>query len=114
MQLVARKELNLMKVKLKSDSFNFSLMDDTGVREYPLLNLNINKIEIKMKMENGPDDPANFILKKMGISDIPYMAMDAGLHLESSYFNMEAGCYEPLIEPWLINVSVLQKTAATS
>jgi len=29
-KLVPKKQLNLMKVKLKSDSFNFSLMDDTG------------------------------------------------------------------------------------
>ena len=35
-----------MRVKLKSDAFNFSLMDDTGQVEYPLLNLNVNKIEM--------------------------------------------------------------------
>lgn len=56
-----------------------------------------------MSWENGADDPANFILKKMGISNIPYMDLKAGLHLEASYYNIDAGCYEPLVEPWLVN-----------
>lgn len=93
-----------MRVKLKSDAFNFSLMDDTGQVEYPLLNLNVNKIEMLMSWENGPDDPANYILKKMGISKIPFMDLKAGMHLESSYYNIDAGCYEPLVEPWLVNL----------
>ena len=42
MKLVPKKELNLMNIKLKSDRFNFSLMDDTGFHEYPLFNLNFN------------------------------------------------------------------------
>lgn len=67
-----------------------------------------------MQRENGADDPANFILKKMGISKIPFMDLKAGLNLESSYFNNDVGCYEPLIEPWILNVQMLQKTALTS
>jgi hypothetical protein len=50
----------------------------------------------------------------MGIADDPYKKIDAGLHLESSYYNMDAGCYEPLIEPWILNAHILQKTASTS
>ena len=42
------------------------------------------------------------------------MDVKAGLSLESSYFNNDVGCYEPLIEPWIINVQSLQKTAMTS
>ena len=111
--LVPFKEYNIMNVRLQTDSFRFCLNDDTGLTEYPLLNLNVNRVELSMQQENGADDPANFILKKMGISDIPYMTVDAGLHLESFYYNMEAGSYEPLIEPWLVNASVMQQTAAT-
>jgi hypothetical protein len=50
----------------------------------------------------------------MGISKIPFMNIKAGMSLESSYFNNDVGCYEPLIEPWIINVQMLQKTAMTS
>lgn len=50
----------------------------------------------------------------MGISKIPYMDLKAGLHLEASYYNIDAGCYEPLVEPWLVNCQVLQKTMMTS
>jgi hypothetical protein len=37
-----------MNIRLKSESLNFCLMDDTGLHEYPLINFNINKIEVKM------------------------------------------------------------------
>lgn len=42
------------------------------------------------------------------------MDMKAGMHVESSYYNIDAGCYEPLVEPWLVNLQVLQKTMMTS
>jgi hypothetical protein len=47
----------------------------------------------------------------MGISQFPYMKLDAGLLLEANYFNIDSGSYEPLIEPWTFNAAVLQKTA---
>jgi hypothetical protein len=48
MKLVPKKVLNLMNFKLKSERLNFSLMDDTGFQEYPLFNLNFNRIEMDM------------------------------------------------------------------
>lgn len=110
---MAFKEFNIINVRLRSESINFSMMDDTGMNEYPLLNLCINKIDVKAEMESGADDPAAFILKKMGIAEHPQLSVEAGLHLESQYYNIEAGSYEPLIEPWMVNASALQKTAST-
>ena len=36
-----KKEWNIMRVIIKSDCFSFTLMDDTGLRENPLLSMNI-------------------------------------------------------------------------
>jgi len=41
------------------------------------------------------------------------MQVAASLHLESSYFNLDVGCYEPLIEPWEIHLGVIQKLPFT-
>ena len=49
----------------------------------------------------------------MGIAELPSMKLDVGIELEASYFNIEVGCYEPLIEPWIMNVAILQKTPTT-
>jgi len=87
-------------IKLISESINFSLMDDTGMHEYPLINFNISKIAANITQETGEDDAVNFILKKMGISANPFMRLEALLVLESNYFNMDSGSYEPLIEPY--------------
>jgi hypothetical protein len=108
------KEFIKMNIKLISESINFALMDDTGVHEYPLINFSISKILAKVAQETGEDDAQNFILKKMGISQYPYMKLDAALLLEANYFNMDVGSYEPLIEPWTFNAMVLQKTAFSS
>lgn len=104
------KEFIKMNVKLISESINFALMDDTGVHEYPLVNFSISRILANVNQETGEDDAKNFILKKMGISQYPHMKLDAALILESNYFNIDSGSYEPLIEPWTFNAMILQKT----
>lgn len=105
-----RKQFIKMNVKLVTDSINFSLMDDTGMYEFPLINFNISKVMASVETESGEDDAINFILKKMGISKNPFMKVDACIAMESNYFNMESGSYEPLIEPWMFSALVLQKT----
>lgn len=109
-----RKQFVIMHVKLVSESINLSLMDDTGIFEYPLINFNISKVIANFEQETGQDDAANFILKKMGISSHPSLKLEAGLLLESNYFNMDSGSYEPLIEPWTFNAHVLRKTATSA
>jgi hypothetical protein len=104
------KQFIKMNVKLISESINFSLMDDTGLYEYPLINFNISKIMASVETETGEDDAVNFILKKMGISKHPNLKLDACLLMESNYFNIDSGSYEPLIEPWMFSAIVLQKT----
>ena len=99
-----------MNVKLISESINLSIMDDTRIYEYPLINFNISKIVANMTQETGEDDAASFILKKMGISVHPFYRVEAGLILESNYFNAETGSYEPIIEPFSWNAMILQKT----
>lgn len=94
------KQIIKMNVKLISESINLSIMDDTRIYEYPLINFNISKIVANMTQETGDDDAASFILKKMGISVHPFYRVEAGLILESNYFNAETGSYEPIIEPF--------------
>ena len=108
------KQLIKMNVRIISESINFALMDDTGKHEYPLINFNISKIIADIEQETGADDAASFILKKMGISKHPYLKLDAGLLLESNYFNISSGSYEPLIEPWTFTSEVMQKTPASA
>jgi hypothetical protein len=108
------KQLIKMNVRLISESINFSLMDDTGLHEYPLINFNISKILANYETETGEDDAANFILKKMGISRHPFQKIEAGLLLESNYFNVDSGSYEPLIEPWTFSYNVNQKTVSSA
>lgn len=104
------KQFIKLNARLISESINFSLMDDTGKHEYPLINFNISKIIASVNTETGEDDAVNFILKKMGISEHPYLKVDAGLLMESNYFNMDSGSYEPLLEPWTFSAQVMQKT----
>ena len=108
------KQLIKMNVRVISESINFALMDDTGKHEYPLINFSISKIIADIEQETGADDAASFILKKMGISKHPYLKLDAGLLLESNYFNISSGSYEPLIEPWTFSSQILQKTLASA
>ena len=91
------KQLIKMNVKVISESINFALMDDTGKHKYPLINFNISKIVADIEQETGADDAASFILKKIGISKHPCLKLDVGLLLESNYFNISSGSYEPLV-----------------
>lgn len=110
-----KKQFIKTNIRLISESINFSLMDDTkNDNEYPLINFNISKILANIEQETGADDAASFILKKMGISKHPYMKLEAGLLLESNYFNIDSGSYEPLIEPWTFSTTIMQKTAASA
>jgi hypothetical protein len=49
----------------------------------------------------------------MGIADQLYMKNVVKIHMESSYFNLDVGCYEPLMEPWSISLGVVQKLPFT-
>lgn len=60
-------------------------------------------------MEDGADDPAEFVLKMIGISTFPYLDCTLSLIMEASYFNSDVDCYEPLIEPWSLNLFAKQK-----
>lgn len=62
-----QEQVNIMNVKLSCDCFRFSLMDDTGMHEYPVLFMNIKDIKLAMRKYEDIDDAADFILKKMGI-----------------------------------------------
>ena len=75
-----------------------SLMGDTGRTEYPLLDFGINNISAKVLMDNDPNPD---------VTD-PFMKVNAELHLDSNYFNVESGSYEPLIEPWSLTAKVDQ------
>ena len=107
------KQILKMNIRLISESINFSIIDDTRIYEYPLINFNISKIVANLTQETGEDDAASYILKFIGISEHPYYKAEAGLILEANYFNMESGSYEPIIEPFSCNAIIFQKTATS-
>jgi len=57
------KEFDKMIIKAKTESIIFSLMDDTGKHEYPLVNFDIRSINARVEQESGLDDAATHILK---------------------------------------------------
>jgi predicted DNA-binding protein (UPF0251 family) len=109
-----KKEVKLMNAKISLSLLSLSLMDDTAKHEYPILNISINNSVVKFSQEEGQDDAVAFILKKMSIYKYPILKVEARLHLSSSYFNMENGYYEPLIEPWSLSATVKQKDTSSS
>ena len=52
-----------MTIKFRCDTFRFSLMDDTGMQEYPVIFLNIRNVKYDSKKYEDIDDAAVFILK---------------------------------------------------
>lgn len=100
---------------MKLQSFNFSLIDDTeSFKSQPLINYCLNEVVASVKMEDGNDDPAEFVLKMIGISKYPYLDASVSLHMEASYFNSDVDSYEPLIEPWSLDVYARQKQVKSS
>lgn len=52
-----------MTIKFRCDTFRFSLMDDTGLQEYPVIFMNIKNVKYDLKRYEDIDDAAVFILK---------------------------------------------------
>ena len=52
-----------MTVKFRCDTFRFSLMDDTGLQEYPVIFMNVRNVKYDSKVYEDIDDAAVFILK---------------------------------------------------
>ncbi len=52
-----------MNRRFKCDTFRFSLMDDTGLQEFPVIFMNIKNIKFDQKIYEDVDDAAVFILK---------------------------------------------------
>lgn len=102
------KQIRKMGVKVFVDSINACLMDDTGMNEYPLANINIHSITAMLEIDDSKDDVWTFIIKKLGIPKNPHMKIQANLSLEAYYFNLDSGVYEPVIEPWFLEAN-LQK-----
>lgn len=110
-----------MNIKLKCDTFRCSLMDDTGVQEYPVIFINLKNLTLDFHKHEQVDDAAMFILKvipliysliqKIGVikkkkdDNEAFMNTKASLNLEVFYFNMNVQQYEPLLEPWVVEFS---------
>lgn len=52
-----------MNIKFRCDIFRCSLMDDTGVHEYPVIFMNVRNIKFDLHKYEDVDDAAVFILK---------------------------------------------------
>jgi hypothetical protein len=83
-----------MNIKFRCDTFRFSLMDDTGMQEYPVIFMNIRSIKFDSRKYEDIDEAADFILKKIGIlkkkndEEQPFNNTKASLILEIYYFNL--------------------------
>ena len=104
-----RKQLILTNMRVVVNKLKISLMDDTGLQEYPLASFSINNVNVLFSTETGQDDVVVFLLRKMGIYQYPVLKLQAELHLLARYFNLENGAYEPLIEPWDLEATIKQK-----
>ena len=110
MSKIKKKQFVKTNIHAKLAYLNVSLMDDTGFNEYPLVNICISNVLLKLEKEDGLDDPVSFLLKKMGISKYPVLKLKASLQLDSNVFNLESSAYEPLIEPYDLNAFIKQKS----
>lgn len=97
--------MGIKNIKFRCETFRFSLMDDTSLQEYPVIFLNVNKVNFDSRQYEDVDNAAVFILKKMGIlkkkadEEEPFLTTNAALNIEIFYFNLNVQAYEPLLEP---------------
>jgi hypothetical protein len=54
-------------IKFICETFRMSLMDDTGLQEFPVIFMNVKNIRLDRRMYEDVDDAAVFILK-VGLS----------------------------------------------
>jgi hypothetical protein len=50
-------------IKFVCETFRMSLMDDTGLQEFPVIFMNVKNIRLDRRMYEDVDDAAVFILK---------------------------------------------------
>ncbi len=106
-------------VGLFCDCLKLSLRDDTGVFEYPVLNFNLHSLKADALVTSNK--PLNIIqqtlkmlcVRDRGVSKDPYLKVKASLRMDANYFNMLVAAYEPLIEPWQLEVDVYQEEEDT-
>lgn len=105
----------IVVVTFHLDSFKFALRDDTGILEYPVLNFNLSKLNADVLMtQNKQLNIIQQTLKMLclrqrtGAFKDPYLKVKATLHFDANYFNMLVAVYEPLVEPWTLDINVLQ------
>ena len=103
-------------VHFELDSFKLALHDDTGLLEYPVLSatfsrLNADVVSTQNKKLNIIQQTLQMlaIRERTNLFKDPYLKVKAGLKMEANYFNMLVGAYEPLVEPWSLDVNVLQE-----
>lgn len=46
--------------------------------------------------------------KRTGVFKDPYLKVKATMRVDANYFNMLVAAYEPLVEPWNLDINVLQ------
>ena len=54
-------------IKFLCETFRMSLMDDTGLQEFPVIFMNVKNIRLDRRIYEDVDDAAVFILK-VGVS----------------------------------------------
>ena len=106
---------SVLAVKFYCDCFKLALRDDTGVFEYPVLNFNLYSLKTEALMTfNKPLNIVQLTLKMLCLNEErvlkdPYLKISASLRMDANYFNMIVAAYEPLIEPWNLELDVLQE-----
>ena len=102
-----------LALRVRCEGIKLSLRDDTGVFEYPVLTVSLRSLEADALVTlNKPMNIIQQTLKMLCLAekpDEPYLKVKARGRIEASYFNMLVAAYEPLIEPWRMELEVLQE-----
>ena len=111
------------QIKIICESITLCLSDDTGVETDRLLFLaKLQNMQLSMKSNDVKDDAGTFILKKMGVwqklhskeaREGLFKDIEIFADINMSYYNHHSLSYEPLLEPWYLQVSVTQLSRCT-
>lgn len=124
---------NLSDMTVKMEKCVIQLIDNRLIYENPLFKVDISKINVKMLSNSDPGDTDNagkalveIIASSVdGLSHLGtkyqhtyniinlFKYLDTFMSMEISYFNERLNSWEPILEPWSVNISQLQVLKST-
>ena len=111
---------NQMDILFQMDKISMKFLDNTVMLNTPLLNIESNKISMKYISNSNSrdqDNMANAIVESLTRKNIPisdynvlnlYQYIDMNFNVEINFFNDKVNDWEPIMEPWMGNLKLLQ------